>query len=266
MIGSFFYKKITENTVLKLMNKSYYLLIPRIIIILVAVIAATHSFAQGKQKKGLQLDSSFLAQSEKWQAKRVGTKKVFFGPFKTIASNSEKPIKISRSRNNDALFSFRTEIKKDHPLSLIVLYDRIDSVFVNMLYSVTNYSRKRSGLGTLVLGDKDFEESSEANCKMMTIDLPGDSLSWDFIPTLVAQEPGSSLISYLGKLVQGSDTVLIKRIKGFRTDGLSFVRSAKEVAAVQFDDNYVWIITQQEKKIKMLLGSFLVAYLSMRSQ
>ncbi len=249
------------------MKNNSFLKIARKLFLVCSVIFPVNSFSQEQitinPKKELMLDSSFIVQCEKWMAKRMGTRKVFFGPFRIAKADKEKPIKTSHDRTNKGLFWFTSETKKHYPLSLVILYKNTDNVFVNMLYSRTEDSRGRGLLGNAVFGSQDPVQSVWVTCKEMVIDLPGDTSSWHFNASLLFPDNHSSKTDYLGKLINGSDTVFIKYIKGYQT-GLMFTKSGTDLAAMQFDRPYIWFSALLDEKTKMLLGSFIAAYLTMK--
>jgi hypothetical protein len=158
--------------------------------------------------------------------------------------------------------------EKTRRSTLTVLRDEKDSAVIDMLILLTDAGEGHNGL----FGMGESVETQSAKLNEMRIRVEGDTSAWYFIPSLIAPKIGNPSIDYFGKLVKGEDTISIIYAKGFKNmekmwkgypTGLLFIKDSRQIAALQYERGYyVWLTTLGEEEIKIMLGSFMTAYIS----
>lgn len=253
------------------MRQPVFYITIKLLLLLLFSIAGTVSFGQEIKemfaKKEIQPDTSLTNHCEKWKAISTGKRNAAFGPFKIIEADFGKAKKLHK-KNAGTIFHYHHITERTRPGSLTVLYNERDTAFINVTILITDETEDDKGL----LKTNETLQTHSAKFTEMFIRTGKDTSVWKFIPSLISPDYGTGTKDYFGKMVKETDTVSIIYAKGFKgmektwngyPTGLLFIKDSRQIAAMQYEKGFiVWLATLCEEEIKIMLGSFIAAYIS----
>lgn len=248
--------------------------------IIVMMLTAFASNAQEMKeifaKKELDLDSSFINNTIRYRPKIPPTAsnkrmaKVSFGSFEIARAIKDKG-QITSSRKRNEIFSKYYQSTSSRKGSLTIVVAEKDTVLVDLLFELTGITTTQTYVGRKIFGQENDKFESSAECAGMVIDLPGDTILWNFIPVYKRPTPDDTIHNEFGKLVSATDSIEIKYLTGFKgfkklsvgyPTGIIFNYGNKPIAAHQLGyKKYVWLSANQSDKHRSLIGACILAIL-----
>ena len=243
-------------------------------------------FRETFMKKVLDLDSSFLNQSERWTPEnsykltKKNKKPPRLGPLKLITSHTEKHEQIGPVEKNVGIFWKDFNSKYYNEASLTALYNDQDSIHIYLLFDSYYSESDRTFFGRMLFKDDDVPNpSSSALCREIVIQIPGDTVAWHYFPIRNNSKINANDTMVTGttyaQLQSSTDSIYINYVTGYKgskklyqdyPSGIIFRKDGRMMGAHQFyTKKYFWLSKEAEEKEKMLISACILALLWMRS-
>lgn len=265
--------------------------------ILFRIIYCTILFIPVKIAAQVSADTAFINNSDKWALKGEPvfswkSYKPGFGPFETLEISKGKKERKKLGKETSLMGSTgklgivkTVDRKISQPLSISVLYNKSDSIFIDMV--MVNITRNSSEIIQLGKNKQPEAGSSVMFAEEILMESMPDTTQWQIKSLLALVTPFSydtpaKVIEYSGESGTVSNNSIqfdIRPAMGFPvkgkirkanwlwgSSGYLFLAGEKQVAGIQFTPEMtVWILKDQPVAIKKILGSAIIAIITSKT-